>query len=136
MFFFSHHKIKGQGDVQIRKGRKNQEEKPPWHSASERTTFPTLISTSNKKQTRVGRLSRHLYTIELTSSGQPVLYIFLFFSLSGVPANAILEMFGKMFFKFCQESGYDTILQVLGATVSDFLQVSERYVGWVRIGSG
>ncbi|KAK8721333.1 hypothetical protein OTU49_012831, partial [Cherax quadricarinatus] len=40
----------------------------------------------------------------------------------GVPANAILEMFGKMFFKFCQESGYDTILQVLGATVSDFLQ--------------
>ncbi|XP_071525071.1 guanylate cyclase soluble subunit beta-1 isoform X2 [Panulirus ornatus] len=40
----------------------------------------------------------------------------------GVPANAILEMFGKMFFKFCQESGYDAILQVLGATVSDFLQ--------------
>lgn len=40
----------------------------------------------------------------------------------GVPANAILEMFGKMFFQFCQESGYDTILQVLGATVSGFLQ--------------
>ncbi|XP_066954656.1 guanylate cyclase soluble subunit beta-1 isoform X1 [Macrobrachium rosenbergii] len=40
----------------------------------------------------------------------------------GVQANTILEMFGKMFFKFCQESGYDTILQVLGATVSDFLQ--------------
>ncbi|XP_063866036.1 guanylate cyclase soluble subunit beta-1-like isoform X1 [Scylla paramamosain] len=40
----------------------------------------------------------------------------------GVPGTAILEMFGKMFFKFCQESGYDTILQVLGATVGDFLQ--------------
>lgn len=46
--------------------------------------------------------------------------------LTGVQANAILEMFGKMFFKFCQESGYDTILQVLGATVSDFLQVSNK----------
>ena len=42
---------------------------------------------------------------------------------AGVPANAILEMFGKMFFEFCQESGYDKILQVLGANVRDFLQV-------------
>lgn len=27
-----------------------------------------------------------------------------------------------MFFEFCQESGYDTILRVLGATTKDFLQ--------------
>lgn len=31
-------------------------------------------------------------------------------------------MFGRMFFDFCQESGYDKILQVLGATPRDFLQ--------------
>ncbi|XP_076028259.1 guanylate cyclase soluble subunit beta-1-like [Oratosquilla oratoria] len=40
----------------------------------------------------------------------------------GVEANNILELFGKMFFEFCQESGYDTILKVLGGTVRDFLQ--------------
>ncbi|PSN51153.1 Guanylate cyclase soluble subunit beta-1 [Blattella germanica] len=39
-----------------------------------------------------------------------------------LPANAILELFGKMFFEFCQDSGYDKILQVLGATPRDFLQ--------------
>lgn len=39
-----------------------------------------------------------------------------------IPANEILEMFGRMFFEFCQDSGYDTILQVLGATTKDFLQ--------------
>ncbi|GAB6026008.1 Guanylate cyclase soluble subunit beta-1, variant 2 [Chamberlinius hualienensis] len=39
-----------------------------------------------------------------------------------IPANVILEMFGKMFFDFCQESGYTKILQVLGATPRDFLQ--------------
>ncbi|XKL66635.1 hypothetical protein PGB90_010055 [Kerria lacca] len=39
-----------------------------------------------------------------------------------IPANAILELFGKMFFEFCQDSGYDKILQVLGATPRDFLQ--------------
>lgn len=38
------------------------------------------------------------------------------------PANDILEMFGRMFFEFCQESGYDKILQILGATPRDFLQ--------------
>ncbi|XP_064482201.1 guanylate cyclase soluble subunit beta-1-like isoform X1 [Ornithodoros turicata] len=38
------------------------------------------------------------------------------------PAEDILEMFGRMFFDFCQESGYDKILQVLGATPRDFLQ--------------
>ena len=31
-------------------------------------------------------------------------------------------MFGRSFFDFCQDSGYDTILQVLGATTKDFLQ--------------
>lgn len=41
-----------------------------------------------------------------------------------IPANTILELFGKMFFEFCQDSGYDKILQVLGATPRDFLQVS------------
>jgi hypothetical protein len=43
---------------------------------------------------------------------------------SEIPANTILELFGKMFFEFCQDSGYDKILQVLGATPRDFLQVS------------
>jgi len=40
-----------------------------------------------------------------------------------LPASSILELFGKMFFEFCQDSGYDKILQVLGATPRDFLQV-------------
>lgn len=39
-----------------------------------------------------------------------------------IPANEILESFGRMFFDFCQESGYDTILEVLGANTRDFLQ--------------
>ncbi|KDR07449.1 guanylate cyclase soluble subunit beta-1 [Zootermopsis nevadensis] len=39
-----------------------------------------------------------------------------------IPANSILELFGKTFFEFCQDSGYDKILQVLGATPRDFLQ--------------
>ncbi|CAG2164308.1 unnamed protein product, partial [Oppiella nova] len=39
-----------------------------------------------------------------------------------IPANEILEMFGGMFFDFCQESGYESILQVLGASPRDFLQ--------------
>lgn len=39
-----------------------------------------------------------------------------------IPADTILELFGKMFFEFCQDSGYDKILQVLGATPRDFLQ--------------
>ncbi|KAG5889162.1 hypothetical protein JTB14_038186 [Gonioctena quinquepunctata] len=38
-----------------------------------------------------------------------------------IPANTILELFGKTFFEFCQDSGYDKILQVLGATPRDFL---------------
>jgi tRNA A37 methylthiotransferase MiaB len=43
---------------------------------------------------------------------------------SEIPANAILELFGKTFFEFCQDSGFDKILQVLGATPRDFLQVT------------
>ncbi|KAL0273326.1 UNVERIFIED_CONTAM: hypothetical protein PYX00_006019 [Menopon gallinae] len=39
-----------------------------------------------------------------------------------IPADTILELFGRMFFEFCQDSGYDKILQVLGATPRDFLQ--------------
>lgn len=47
----------------------------------------------------------------------------MFYSdLSELPAAAILEAFGSMFFDFCQESGYYNILQVLGSTVKDFLQ--------------
>ena len=42
--------------------------------------------------------------------------------IAEVPANTILEMFGCMFFDFCQESGYESILQVLGSTTRDFLQ--------------
>ena len=44
------------------------------------------------------------------------------FILSDIPAGQILELFGKMFFDFCQESGYDKSLQVLGCTTKDFLQ--------------
>jgi hypothetical protein len=40
-----------------------------------------------------------------------------------VPANLLLEKFGEKFLDFCQDSGYDRILQVLGATPRDFLQV-------------
>ncbi|KAJ8298046.1 hypothetical protein KUTeg_024577 [Tegillarca granosa] len=39
-----------------------------------------------------------------------------------IPAGDILELFGKTFFDFCQESGYDKILQVLGGNTRDFLQ--------------
>ncbi len=38
------------------------------------------------------------------------------------PAHEVLELFGRSFFDFCQEAGYDKILQVLGATTTDFLQ--------------
>lgn len=44
--------------------------------------------------------------------------------VSEIDAGDILQMFGKMFFEFCQESGYDTILRVLGSNVREFLQVS------------
>jgi hypothetical protein len=53
------------------------------------------------------------------------LLIAVFFKniFSEIPADDILELFGKTFFEFCQDSGYDKILQVLGATPRDFLQV-------------
>lgn len=47
----------------------------------------------------------------------------IYFTLD-IPADEILELFGRMFFEFCQDSGYDKILQVLGATPRDFLQVN------------
>lgn len=50
-------------------------------------------------------------------------YITLCIYALELPASSILELFGKMFFEFCQDSGYDKILQVLGATPRDFLQV-------------
>ncbi|KAL1399622.1 hypothetical protein pipiens_008061 [Culex pipiens pipiens] len=43
-------------------------------------------------------------------------------AILNIPAGDILELFGKTFFEFCQDSGYDKILQVLGATPRDFLQ--------------
>ncbi|XP_022914557.1 guanylate cyclase soluble subunit beta-1 [Onthophagus taurus] len=62
-------------------------------------------------------LVRQIYEDELTynliSSAVDIL---------NIPATAILELFGKTFFEFCQDSGYDKILQVLGATPRDFLQ--------------
>ncbi|XP_074650635.1 guanylate cyclase soluble subunit beta-1-like [Tubulanus polymorphus] len=39
-----------------------------------------------------------------------------------IPKCKIWEMFGEMFFEFCEESGYDKILQVLGGTLMEFLQ--------------
>lgn len=62
----------------------------------------------------------------ISHSNQNVIKYSLFFSLSpstDIPADDILELFGKTFFEFCQDSGYDKILQVLGATPRDFLQV-------------
>lgn len=54
--------------------------------------------------------------------------LYILYSLD-IPANEILELFGRMFFEFCQDSGYDKILQVLGATPRDFLQVKfENYI--------
>ncbi|XP_025208464.1 guanylate cyclase soluble subunit beta-1 [Melanaphis sacchari] len=62
-------------------------------------------------------LVRQIYDDEITynlvSSAAQILEL---------PASSILELFGKMFFEFCQDSGYDKILQVLGATPRDFLQ--------------
>ena len=40
---------------------------------------------------------------------------------TGVEASKILELFGEWFLTFCQESGYDRILQVLGGTLRDFI---------------
>ncbi|XP_071510914.1 guanylate cyclase soluble subunit beta-1-like [Diadema antillarum] len=40
----------------------------------------------------------------------------------GISANDLLEAFGRMFFEFCVESGYDKILNVLGSNTRHFLQ--------------
>ncbi|XP_066257080.1 guanylate cyclase soluble subunit beta-1 isoform X2 [Euwallacea similis] len=62
-------------------------------------------------------LVRQIYEDELTYN-----LIFAAVEILNIPANTILELFGKTFFEFCQDSGYDKILQVLGATPRDFLQ--------------
>lgn len=51
-------------------------------------------------------------------------FIYVGISFTEIDAGDILQLFGKMFFEFCQESGYDTILRVLGSNVREFLQVS------------
>ncbi|XP_044734835.1 guanylate cyclase soluble subunit beta-1 [Chrysoperla carnea] len=62
-------------------------------------------------------LVRQIYDDEITYN-----LIAAAVNLLKIPATAILELFGKTFFEFCQDSGYDKILQVLGATPRDFLQ--------------
>lgn len=63
------------------------------------------------------------YTVT-QSRDKIISFIFcFFFGRVEIPADDILELFGKTFFDFCQDSGYDKILQVLGATPRDFLQV-------------
>ncbi|CAG9762829.1 unnamed protein product [Ceutorhynchus assimilis] len=62
-------------------------------------------------------LVRQIYEDELTYN-----LISAAVEVLSIPANQILELFGKTFFEFCQDSGYDKILQVLGATPRDFLQ--------------
>ncbi|XP_077294951.1 guanylate cyclase soluble subunit beta-1-like [Arctopsyche grandis] len=62
-------------------------------------------------------LVRQIYEDEITYN-----LIYAAVELLQIPADAILELFGKTFFEFCQDSGYDKILQVLGATPRDFLQ--------------
>ncbi len=48
-----------------------------------------------------------------------------FLSCIGVSANELWEQLGEMFFDFCEESGYDKIVKVLGKTLRDFLQVRD-----------
>ncbi|XP_018330532.1 guanylate cyclase soluble subunit beta-1 [Agrilus planipennis] len=62
-------------------------------------------------------LARQIYDDEITYN-----IVSAAVEVLNIPANAILELFGKAFFEFCQDSGYDKILQVLGATPRDFLQ--------------
>lgn len=47
--------------------------------------------------------------------------LWLFSFHLGIDPPTILEKFGELFFDFCQESGYDRILQVLGGTLRDFI---------------
>lgn len=53
----------------------------------------------------------------------PASFIAVWILSAEIDAGDILQLFGKMFFEFCQESGYDTILRVLGSNVREFLQV-------------
>ena len=52
----------------------------------------------------------------------------------GVPAATILELFGGMFFDFCQESGYGSILRVLGSTTRDFLNNLDTLHDHLQVG--
>lgn len=53
-------------------------------------------------------------------------FIYIWIPSAEIDAGDILQLFGKMFFEFCQESGYDTILRVLGSNVREFLQVKKQ----------
>ncbi|XP_072180530.1 guanylate cyclase soluble subunit beta-2-like [Diadema setosum] len=42
--------------------------------------------------------------------------------VAGQPIPVILELFGEFFFTFCQRSGYDEMLRVLGGNLKSFLE--------------
>lgn len=96
--------------------------------------------TYNLISAAVNKLSMYIFIITQQDMVQNMIQLYrilfiiekIYFDLSyalDIPANEILELFGRMFFEFCQDSGYDKILQVLGATPRDFLQVkSENYI--------
>lgn len=75
-----------------------------------------------KKSGYFKSFSYRLVFIPLIDSFLPVVLSSLTYK-TDLNAGEILQMFGKMFFVFCQESGYDTILRVLGSNVREFLQV-------------
>ncbi|XP_039434894.1 guanylate cyclase soluble subunit beta-1 [Culex pipiens pallens] len=83
--------------------------------------FGTNIWEQIKKQAQVNMegqfLVRQIYEDDITYN-----LIEAAVAILNIPAGDILELFGKTFFEFCQDSGYDKILQVLGATPRDFLQ--------------
>ncbi|XP_067000206.1 guanylate cyclase soluble subunit beta-1 [Anabrus simplex] len=84
-------------------------------------TFGDEIWEQIKKEAEVSMegqfLVRQIYDDDITYS-----LIQAAVAVLQIPADSILELFGKTFFEFCQDSGYDKILQVLGATPRDFLQ--------------
>lgn len=57
-------------------------------------------------------------------------FMYVWIPSAEIDAGDILQLFGKMFFEFCQESGYDTILRVLGSNVREFLQVKKPQMSW------
>ncbi|XP_011815120.1 PREDICTED: guanylate cyclase soluble subunit beta-1 isoform X1 [Colobus angolensis palliatus] len=83
--------------------------------------MPSLSRSGDRKEAQLDEegqfLVRIIYddskTYDLVAAASKVL---------NLNAGEILQMFGKMFFVFCQESGYDTILRVLGSNVREFLQ--------------